>query len=112
MIQNRKIAKIACICEQVKLKQNCDFSVLAGSSSFVLDAVRVGAVGTISVLACVLGEPIIELYNMARDEAGFHERTDFDEILTARYTDRVQDLQNRLIRPDIAVSRVSSRATI
>lgn len=78
--------------------------MLTGSASFILDAIRVGAVGTISVLACVLGEAVINLYQMARGEASFRERTRFDEILNAKYTDRAQDLQNRLIGPDLAVS--------
>ena len=105
-----KIAKIACICDHVKMKQNCDFSVLTGSSSFILDAVHVGAVGTISVLACVLGESIVDLYNMARDEVNFREqqRAHFDEILNAKFTDRSQELQNRLIGPDLAVSTLDS----
>lgn len=93
------------------MKQNCDFSVLTGSASFILDAVHVGAVGTISVLACVLGEPIVDLYNMARDEVNFREqqRVHFDEILNAKFTDRSQELQNRLIGPDLAVSTLDSR---
>jgi hypothetical protein len=98
-----KIAKIACICEQAKLKENCDFSVLTGSSSFMLDAMRVGAVGTISVLACVLGEPIIDLYNMALQESAYRHRIDFDEVAHAKFGDRAQELQNRLIGPDLAV---------
>lgn len=98
-----KIAKIACICEQVKLKENCDFSVLTGSSSFMLDAMRVGAVGTISVLACVLGESIIDLYNKALQESAYRHRIDFDEVAHAKFGDRAQELQNRLIGPDLAV---------
>ena len=98
-----KIAKIACICEQAKLKENSDFSVLTGSSSFMLDAMRVGAVGTISVLACVLGEPIIDLYNMALQESAYRHRIDFDEVAHAKFGDRAQELQNRLIGPDLAV---------
>ncbi len=65
-----------------------DFQVLAGSASFLLGALSVGAVGTISALANIAGEHLVQLID------AFHT----GELKAAR------DLQQRIVRPNAAVT--------
>ncbi len=72
------------------LKHKYEFSVIAGSAGFLLDALRVGATGGICALANVLGNELIELYKL---------------FLTGNLNAAIE-LQNRLIEPNKAVTRL------
>jgi len=97
---SNNIAKIAYICEHVKQKSS-DFSVLTGSTSFLIDALRIGAVGCISALANVLGNDVIKLldsYNKSQTQDGlFSSKRSLEDAYT---------LQNKLTGPDRAISEV------
>ena len=77
-------AKIA----EIVLRAPEDFQVLAGSASFLLAALSVGAVGTISALANLAGDALFELIET------FHS----GDLTQAR------GIQQRLVRPNTAVT--------
>ena len=78
------VAKIA----EVVLRSPQDFQVLAGSASFLLGALAVGAVGTISALANIAPGALAELMQ------AFHSG---DRA-------RASTLQQKLVRPNTAVT--------
>lgn len=101
---SHNIAKIAFICEHVKQK-NTDFTVLTGSSSFLLDALRVGAVGCISAVSNILGPELIkliELYKQSQTDPGAETKRSSN----GKYLEEAYILQNKLVAPDLALSEV------
>ncbi len=72
---------------------------MAGATHFLLDALRAGAVGGISALACVLGENVLELYEL--NEADKLHGTD-----TSEYLKKARILQKRLIEPDLIIEEM------
>lgn len=101
VVSTFQIAKIAFICEQVKQK-NTDFTVLTGSSSFLLDALRVGAVGCISAISNILGPELIkllELYKQSQSEVDSPKSPS-----SGKYLEEAYILQNKIVAPDLAVS--------
>ncbi len=78
------VAKIA----EIILRAPPDFQVLAGSASFLLGALAVGAVGTISALANLAGESLASLI----------------ELFHGGKLEQARVLQQRLVRPNAAVT--------
>lgn len=93
---SHNIAKISTICEEMKQRSNSDFSVLAGSAYFLLEALRVGAVGCTTALGNVLGEQVIDIVKL-------HDLYKENELNT-HSLEKAKILQNRIIQPDLAVS--------
>ena len=74
---------------QVHLTKDQQFQVLAGSASFLMPALSVGAVGGICALANVLPGPVCQLQQLCREGK-------WEEALP---------LQHRLIAPNAAVTK-------
>ncbi len=81
------VAKIGAIVHKTK---GLDFAVLAGSASFLLPAMNVGAVGGICALANALPEAVGQLGDFCRD---------------GNAPDKAKDLQHRLIAPNTVVTK-------
>jgi dihydrodipicolinate synthase/N-acetylneuraminate lyase len=86
--------------------------VIAGGASFILDALRVGATGSVSALANVLPNEIIQLYNMHALEVNLKNslkegKSNFEEVTKnlQSLSENAQVLQNKLVGPDIAVNQ-------
>ena len=98
------MAKIAFICEQARAK-NLDFSVLTGSASFLLDALRVGAIGSISAIANVLGPDLIKLYDLhLRSQTETY--VDLKSYSANKMIEEAYSIQKKLIAPDLALNEV------
>jgi len=80
---------VAKIGEMVHLTKNQNFQLIAGSASFLLPSLAVGAVGAISALANCLPGEVCNLQQLYRDE---------------KWTE-AKELQHRLIAPNSAVTK-------
>lgn len=78
------VAKIA----QMVAETADDFQVLAGSASFFLPALTVGAVGCVPALACIAAQPVFDLW----------------QAYLAGELDQARQLQASLIQPNAAVT--------
>jgi 4-hydroxy-2-oxoglutarate aldolase len=78
------VAKLA----EVAVQTRADFAVLAGSASFLLPALAVGATGAIAALANVAPRPCLQLM----------------ELWATRRLDEARALQARLVAPNTAVT--------
>ena len=86
-----KIAKFALICDRIRQKSSMDdFSMLTGSSSILLDALKIGATGSICALANVFGHELVQLYDLFNSNHGMP-------------TVNAQLIQNKLVQIDFAV---------
>lgn len=88
--------------------------MIAGGASFILDALRVGATGSVSALANILPNEIIQLYNMHALEVSLKSSLkegngNYEEVTKnlQSISENAQVLQNKLVGPDIAVTRQS-----
>ena len=66
--------------------------MLAGSASILLDALKVGANGTMCALANIFGAELIQIYNL------------FNQKMDKQVDENVKLLQNKLVPIDYAVS--------
>ncbi|XP_059092281.1 4-hydroxy-2-oxoglutarate aldolase, mitochondrial-like [Tigriopus californicus] len=80
---------IAKIGEMVHLTKDEDFQVLAGSASFLMASLQVGAVGGICALANALPQEVVELQSLVERSA----------------LGQARDLQHRLITPNAIVTK-------
>ena len=97
------MAKIAHICEVMRQTGN-DFSVLSGSAYFLLDALKVGAIGSISALANILGDKLIQIYEFYEKDKHLNKASGKKK----HFLEKAYHLQNQLVQPDLAVNIFSS----
>lgn len=103
---SHNIAKLACMCEHLT-KTNTDFSVFTGSASFILDGLRVGAVGSINAVSSFLGPLVVDLYEMYLMEDEFRNKDDASQHevkLFKEHKEKMIAIQNRLIAPDMIIN--------
>ena len=77
--------------------------MLTGSSSFLLDALRVGAVGCISAISNILGPELIKLIELYK-QSQVDPDTGIKRSSNGKYLEEAYFLQNKLVAPDLAVS--------
>ena len=75
---------------------NRDFSVIAGSAGFLLDALKVGCTGGVCALANVLGSELIQLY---------------DNFLNGKLQE-AELIQKKIIEPNLHVTRLFGVAAL
>ena len=68
----------------------------------MLDALRVGANGSICATANVLGPQLIEICNLYKLQVELDNSKE-NKLLKKEYNDKAQTIQNKLIQPDLAV---------
>lgn len=90
------IPKLGLINQQLKQMNNRDFSVIAGSAGFLLDALKVGCTGGICALANVLGSELIELY---------------ENFLNGKLQE-AEIIQKKIIEPNTHVTRLFGVAAL
>ena len=78
-----------------------DFSVLSGSAYFLLDSLKVGAIGSISALANILGDKLIQIYEFYEKDKHLNKASGKKK----HFLEKAYHLQNQLVQPDLAVSK-------
>uniref|UniRef100_A0A8D8VTH1 4-hydroxy-2-oxoglutarate aldolase, mitochondrial n=1 Tax=Cacopsylla melanoneura TaxID=428564 RepID=A0A8D8VTH1_9HEMI len=85
-VKDTENIKLANLSNQTK---DLNFSVFAGSAGYLLSGLLVGCAGGINALSAVLGDPICEVYDLAK-------KGKWDEAMK---------LQHRLVKPDVTLMK-------